>query len=310
MTNLSLRCFTKALLLSSAVLFPMLSMGVEGVDKPDPEIDKINQKYEEQYKELAKQGDDLSKKSPEGLENVVGVDVNFSKMREISFDVPEFRMKTQRVVFDLPSVTMKLQRIVWDNPETRMERRKIGQYPEFYGTTVRWSDIYADVPVITMVRREIKMDIPEFHTSRTEIVFDIPEIFKTNRVSFNIPEIKIQTTEQGIKEVKDGGAQLVSAAKALSGSQKTELLSVSRSRLENNLNELVANRNNTINNINNSITKLKGFGIDTKAIPQEDGTKLNMEAQLESAQKSFTDGEYSLKKSIEDIDNQLREMTV
>ena len=292
------------------VLLPGFSMGAEEVNKPDPEIDKINQKYAEQYKELAKQGDDLSKKSPEGVENVVGVDVDFSKMREISFDVPEFRMKTQRVVFDLPSVTMKLQRIVWDNPETKMERRKIGQYPEFYGTTIRWSDIYADVPVITMVRREIKMDIPEFHTSRTEIIFDIPEIFKTNRVSFNIPEIKIQTTEQGVKEVKDGGAQLASAARALSGSQKTELLSVSRSRLENNLNQLVSNRNDTINNINNSITKLKGFGIDTKAIPQEDGTKLNMEAQLESAQKSFTDGEYSLKKSIEDIDKQLREMTV
>lgn len=310
MTNLSLRCFAKALLLSSMVLLPGFSMGAEEVNKPDPEIDKINQKYAEQYKELAKQGDDLSKKSPEGVENVVGVDVDFSKMREISFDVPEFRMKTQRVVFDLPSVTMKLQRIVWDNPETKMERRKIGQYPEFYGTTIRWSDIYADVPVITMVRREIKMDIPEFHTSRTEIIFDIPEIFKTNRVSFNIPEIKIQTTEQGVKEVKDGGAQLASAARALSGSQKTELLSVSRSRLENNLNQLVSNRNDTINNINNSITKLKGFGIDTKAIPQEDGTKLNMEAQLESAQKSFTDGEYSLKKSIEDIDKQLREMTV
>jgi len=285
-------------------------MADDATDKPDPEIDKINQKYAEQYKELAKQGEDLSKKSPDGMENVVGVDVDFSKMREVSFDIPEFRMKTQRIVFDLPSVTMKLKRIVWDNPETTMRTKKIGQYPEFYGTTVRWSNIYADVPETTMVRREIKLDLPEFHTSRTELSFDIPEIFKTSKVSFNIPEIKIQTTEQGVKEVKDGGAQLASAAKQMSASQKTELLSLAKSRLENSLNDLVLTRNDTINNINTSITKLKGFGIDTKAIPQEDGTKLNMEAQLDETQKKFTDGEYSLKKSIEEINKQLSEVPV
>jgi hypothetical protein len=277
---------------------------------PDPEIDKINQKYAEQYKVLAKQGEDLSKKSPDGLENVIGVDADFSKMREVSFDIPEFRMKTVKISFDLPSVTMRLKRIVWDNPETTMTTKKIGQYPEFHGTTVKWSDIYADVPVTTMVRREIKIDIPEFHNSTTEISFDVPEIFKTSKVSFNVPEIKIRTTEQGVKEVKDGGAQLASAASSLSTAQKTELLSLSRARLETNLSDLVATRNETINNINSSITKLKGFGIDTKAIPQEDGSKLNMDAQLASAQKSFDDGEYSLKKSIEDIDTQLKASSI
>ena len=214
-------------------------------------------------------------------------------------------MKTQKISFDLPSVTMRLKRIVWDNPEVTMKLVKTGQYPEFYGTTVKWSNLYAHVPVTTMVKREIKLDVPEFHTSRVDLSFDIPEIFKTNRVSFKIPEIKIQTTEQGVAKVKEGGAQLASAAQALSKSQKIELLSLSKSRLQSSLNDLIASRDEAINNMNSSIAKLKEFGINTKSVPQEDGSKIDMEAQLELTKKGFAESEQAINKSLSEIDQQM-----
>lgn len=123
----------------------LTNLHVVAQDASDPTVAAINKKYQEEYKKLEQQGEELRKKSPAGAENAVGFDIDFSKQKNLSFDIPEFRMKRQKIVLDLPSVTMKIKRIVWDNPETTMVLKKIGQYPEIHGWTVRWKDILTDV---------------------------------------------------------------------------------------------------------------------------------------------------------------------
>lgn len=274
----------------SAVALSLLltNLNVAAQDATDPTVDSINKRYEEEYKKLQKQGEELSKKAPDGAENAVGFDIDFSKQKDASFDVPEFRMKRQKIVLDLPSVTMKLKRIVWDNPETTMVLKKIGQYPEIHGWTLEWKDILTHVPEVRMVRREASLHLPEFHTSRNEMIFDIPEIFKTTRVQLKIPEIKIRTTEQGKQEVKEGSDQLASAATTLATAQKSELIAHSRQQLSAQRTLLVTQRTQAIDQMTNAIAQIRQAGLDPSAVPQEGGGKLNLLAQLEQANKSFS----------------------
>lgn len=260
-----------------------------GPDSPDPKVVAINKKYEAEYAKLQKQGEELSKKSPQGAENAVGFDIDFSKQKDVSFDVPEFRMKRQKAVLELPSLTMKIQRVVWDNPETKMVPKKVGQYPEVHGWTVKWKDIITHVPEVRMVRREAKLHLPEFHTSRTELIFDVPEVFKTTRVQFKIPEIKIRTTEQGKQEVKEGAEQLSGAASTLASAQKAELMEFSRQRLVAQKTSLESQRKQAIGQISDAIAQVRKAGIDPSAVPQENGTPLNLLAQLQQIEARFGD---------------------
>ncbi|PYB78334.1 hypothetical protein [Pseudomonas soli] len=267
------------------LLSPFLSVADEAVD---PNVTAINEKYATEYQKLKQQGDELSKQSPDGAENAVGINFDFSKQKDVSFDIPEFRMKRQDIVLDLPSVTMRLKTISWDNPETTMVLKKIGQYPEIHGFTVKWKDILTHVPEVRMVRKEASLHLPEFHMSRNELSFDIPEIFKTTRIQMKIPEIKIQTTEQGIQKVKEGSKELEAAALTLAQAQKSELAAYSRQQLLAQRETLTAQRSLAVTQITEAIAQVRGVGIDPTAVPQQDGKKLNLIAQLEEAEKGFT----------------------
>lgn len=270
-----------------AIALTFCSLSALSQDSPDPAVTEINKKYEQEYERLRQQGEDLSKKAPDGAENAVGFDIDFSKQKDVSFDIPEFRMKRQKIVLDLPSVTMKLKRIVWDNPETKMVLKKVGQYPEIHGWTVKWKDILTDVPEVRMVRREASLHLPEFHMSRNELIFDLPEIFKTSRVQFKIPEIKFRTTEQGKQEVKDGSEQIAGAADILAKAQKAELIAHTRQVLASQKSTLEAQRSQAIAQMTDAIAQVRQAGLDPAAIPQEGGVKLNLVAQLQETEKSF-----------------------
>src|SRR4051812_14059535 len=92
----------RSLLLGLALASSTFAQQPEATEKPDPEFAIIQDKYAAEYKKLEEQGNNISKDAPKGAENAVGIDIDLSKWHDISFDIPEFRMKRQHVAFDLP----------------------------------------------------------------------------------------------------------------------------------------------------------------------------------------------------------------
>jgi hypothetical protein len=286
-----LKTISAILALSAAISFAQEPVAPVAAETPlDPEISKIQAKYEAEYKKIEEQGKQIEKDAPKGAENTAGVDIDFSKWHDVSFDVPEFRMKLHRIVLDLPSVTMRTKRIVWDNPEVTMENRVVGKYPEFHGLKVKWSDIITKVPVTRMVRKEAKLDVPEFSMKRQEMKFDLPEIFRTRRVSMKIPEIKVRTTENAKDETEEGTREIEKTTAALAAAQQAEIkefsikkLTAERSNLETQLKEAVAQ-------INDAITKSRAAGADPAKLVSEDGTVTDLNAVLQNVNAEFAKG--------------------
>jgi hypothetical protein len=279
----------------------------EPVDKDtvDPGIAAINKKYDAEYKKLEEDGNKLSDKAPKGIENTARIDLDFSKMHDASFDVPEFRMKRQKIAFDIPTGTMKTQRIVWENPEVTMTDKKVGQYPEFHGLTVRWKDIITKVPVTKLVRREVKLDIPEFRMKRSEISFDIPEIFRTHRVELRIPEIKVRTTSQAQKEVEAGSNQIEESAKALAAAQRNEIIAYSTKRLTDQKALLEAEQKKVIGDITAAIDHAKKAGANPTELAGENGEKVNLVSLLESTNKQFLEGLAKIDEAIKELQKEI-----
>lgn len=277
--------------LSTAVAFaqePIATIAEEST--LDPEIAKIQEKYAAEYKKIEDQGKQIEKDAPKGAENAAKIDIDFSKWHDVSFDVPEFRMKLHRIVLDLPSVTMRTTRIVWDNPEVTMETRVVGKYPEFHGLKVKWSDIKTDVPVTRMVRKEAKFDVPEFSMKRQEMKFDLPEIFRTRRVSMKIPEIKVRTTDSAKEETEEGAREIEKTTAALAAAQQVEIKEFSIRKLTSEKVGLEAQLKDAVAQINDAITKARAAGADPAKLVSEGGTVTDLNAVLQNVNTEFGKG--------------------
>jgi len=258
----------------------------------DPElanrIDEIHARYAPKYAEIEDDAQKLSEGAPEGYENAVGINIDWTKWHDISFDVPEFRMKLQTMSFDVPEVTMKTQRWVWDTPVPIMTRVKIGEKPEFHGFTIRWTPIYMDVPSIEMRRSEVKLDVPEFKMSRMEIKAHIPEIFRMRRVSFRIPEITIRKTEDETEELQHGAEELEKTATELAAQEQGEVKSVAKEYLSQKRNDVNAQYQVTLAQYNESIAAAVAAGVDpSKPITGEDGVQVSITAGLDQITTAF-----------------------
>ncbi|WP_343518716.1 hypothetical protein [Sphingomonas sp.] len=163
-------------------------------------IKEISDRYEPEFDRIR---DDAP--NPNGVEAVVNVivDVEWETIG-IALDLPEVTMKTQEWSLDLPQVTMKDKRIVFHTPSTRMVRKKIGQYPTFHGWTVKWKDIYADVPETFMQKHEIVMGIPEVRMDRTSFKLDVPEFaMRTQELKFDVPQITVKSVSGEVRETQE-----------------------------------------------------------------------------------------------------------
>ena len=129
----------------------------------------------------------------DGPDAWVGVDFDIKwELTEFRVDLPEITMKNQTWSFDLPKVEMINRDIIFHTPSIRMERRKVGEYLEFYcdngfipKCTVRMSPIYIDVPVPFEEEQRIVLTVPEFTTQNIDFVWSLPE-FKMASQSFGI----------------------------------------------------------------------------------------------------------------------------
>ena len=143
------------------------------------------------------------------------IDIKWERT-DFSLDLPEITMKDQKWSFDLPKVDMKNRDIIFHTPSIRMERRKTGEYPEFYcdsgfipKCTVRMSPIYMDVPVPFDEEQRIVLSVPEFSTQRVEFVWSLPE-FKmvTSTFAIHLPQVTVKNISAEASKAKEAGEQL------------------------------------------------------------------------------------------------------
>lgn len=283
------------------ILFPLLTLSSAWAQPEnlepleDSEIEAISARYAVEFRKLEERGASIASDSPSGPENATGIDVDPSKWHDMSFDVPEFRMKRIRVAFDIPTLTMKSRRIVWHMPEVTMATRKVGQHPTTRGFRIVWKDILVSVPVTKMARKEAKLDLPELRMSRHDISFDSPEIFRMRRVKVRVPEVNVRTTASIQKRMESASREIEASGTHLAAAQKKEIEAVAARRLRDEMSLLADTECEVMEEMRLSIEKVRKAGANPEAIPGEDGTSINLIEKMEVTQKQFVSGNEQLR---------------
>lgn len=244
---------------------------------------EIKAETDETQKQIEDKSDDLGGDLPFQIE-VTMADTEFV------LGIPEVTMKDRKFALDIVQTKLTDKRIVFDLPGICMKRKKIGQYPEFHGWTVKWSDIIADVPEPCMKRNEIVMGIPEFWVGRTEFVMGIPEFKMVDqKIKMGLPQFKFVWKPDAAKEIQAEAQALTEKTKSNidSKSQSFQMeskrklaqgVSVSfeclRTKVKNQRTIALAPLDGTINSFNQSISTL---------------TSQNAQAEAQSLQSQVTD---------------------
>ncbi|SCB08302.1 hypothetical protein GA0061099_1001230 [Bradyrhizobium yuanmingense] len=175
-------------------------------------IKSITGKYEQEFERLREEGPDPD--NP--IEGWIGIDIDVSwEVVTIKLDLPEVTMKLQDWSFDIPQTELVQREIIFHTPSVRMETRKVGQYPEFHGFTVRWKDILIDVPVPFMQEQKIIMGVPEFRMGRVGVKLHIPEFaMRTQEIKLNLPQFTVKNIRAEVRTVEERSQQLQAAMKA------------------------------------------------------------------------------------------------
>jgi hypothetical protein len=237
----------------------------------------VKEKYQASFTKLQQDGDDLNNdfKKPSPVGAGVGVDFKVDmKDQKWIFDLPSVNIKNTDMYFGTPSVTVKNQKIIFDTPSVRMKNQKCGQYPEFHGLSVHWSDIICSVPETFMERHEILMGIPEFFMQQQHIIMGIPEVTMVKQEwHVKIPEFTLINVHAEIGNMKDKANTLKTQGDNLSGNMKKELVTVIqsgfacyRTNLENAKASLAPQMDAAIAQMNSAVTQVRGAGGNPEAV--------------------------------------------
>ena len=229
----------------------------------------IKDKYQTTFKHIQDEGDalnnDFQKPSPAGA--AIGVDFKVDmKEQKWIFDLPSVTVKNQDIYFGTPSVTVKDQKIIFDTPSVRTKNVKCGQYPEFHGLSVHWSDIICSVPETFMERHEIVMGIPQFFMQQQHIIMGIPEFTMVRQEWLvKIPEFTLVNVHAEISSMKDRAGALKDEGDRTSMNMKRELALVVKSgfdcyrtNLENAKATLIPQMDVAIAQMNSAVTQIRG----------------------------------------------------
>lgn len=187
------------------------------------EIDRINQKYQDKYKEIEVESSDLEKKADICASGTAKWDITTT-----AFDVPEVTMKTRRFSFDTIKTTFKNRGFSFDFPECHWRMIKLG----FGIKTKFWK--------CEMKRQEFSTKIPEFRKDRTDFSFNIPE-FRKKRVEWKYHMLKIMSLDSisaPCKDLGDEGIRIQKQTEETNKNHMSELRPVLRKQLQDGLAEM------------------------------------------------------------------------
>ena len=192
-------------------------------------IESIKRAYEPRIQQIKAKAMELKQemddKKPSDWEAVIDVDFKVEwKDRRLSLDLPTVSIRNRDVSLDLPEITKSSQHIAFDVLDVRMVRVKVGEKPEIYGWTVKWTPIWIDVPEPYMRRVDINFDVPSVMMRRRDFVIAIPEI-KMQRVEWimTLPEFTVSKVSATINDVKNRGEVLGAEGAQLGSEMKGEI---------------------------------------------------------------------------------------
>lgn len=262
-------------------------------------LNSVAAKYASTYADYGKEGDDLKQEG----EVFVNGKVDWANT-EIVFDTPTVTVKNQKITFGVPQVSVLQRDIIFGTPSIRMERQKTGQYPEFFCTdtwikigpmktkgvpkcTVKWSDIFIDVPVTFMEQQKIVMGIPEFKWDNTDIIMGIPE-FSMQRQKWIVGLPQFTATGWGInsKKIQDEASLLKAKMSDTQEKQSTETSAATHSVFQCHRESINTSKTSAMSIFNASIVQidavieaLRQQKADPTNVPGADNAKVDLIAK-------------------------------
>ncbi len=252
-------------------------------------FDEIVNKYQSQLKALEYESNKIKEEAPDpnGLEAISGTTFEVKmKRQDFSFDLISITMKDKEISFHIPKITMKLRSMKYKIPYTKMVIKKIGQYPEVHGLTIKWKDIKTSVPEVHSRIEEIKTKIPEISYERTSFITAIPEFKKERQnISIDLPSVVFREISAEVNKVKGKADDIKEKTNKIVKLQKEELLlamnqnfNCQRESLMNKRENINSEFDSIIQEIENNISNLKAHGLNPEKVPSEDGTEINLVA--------------------------------
>jgi hypothetical protein len=102
-----------------------------------------------------------------------------------TFYVPVMTLERHEIFVQAPATMVRSRRWDYEVPGLRAERFKLGQVAEFTCKYMDWRlpnecrtvwhDVYADLPVLTMLKRHVDYDVAEWGWQERRIRFDVPQ---------------------------------------------------------------------------------------------------------------------------------------
>ena len=248
----------------------------------DQRLAEIRARYEPQIAALTAKGkaiaDDYEKPSAVGA--VVGIDFKVDwKDVELIFDVPSITIEDKTVSLDLPEFRSESQHIAFDVPDVRMVDRKVGEYPEFYGLTVKWSPIIISVPEPYMRRVDIYFDLPSVTMKRQEFILGLPKVtMERVRWVVGLPQFTVVNVSVKTDEIKRSGQALQEEATSVGAQLKQEIEaevakftgSISAAAYGTKT-EITNQYNSALGGVRSAIDGLLAQGCDPIKVPTDNG---------------------------------------
>ncbi len=297
----------RLLVIATALVWAVLPAWAEEETSapPSPEIQKIEQRYQEMFKEIERQAKEVEAQFPKGGVNVVSENVKIEmKRHEIDFDIPEFKVVMRRVSFDVPDVTMKRTRIVWDQPGIKMELREVGRYPEINHFKVKWKTIKTLVPVPTTDRHEIKLDIPEIRMKRVDIKTYLPKVdhVRIGRIVYDLPSVNLTDLPKAQKQAQETSELLKTKAEVLAKAEQEEIKAESKRELVQKRDELEKQHEEITASLRSASDSAHKAGAEPSSLSDENGNKLDLAEELAQVEKAFGESRKQIDDAIHSLD--------
>jgi hypothetical protein len=269
-------------------------------------IEEIKKRYEPRIAALTEKGQEIGEdyETPSDAGAVIGVDFKVDwKDEEVVFDLPSITVRNQNISLDLPEINSSREKIAFDVPDVRMVDRKVGQYPEFYGLSVRWKDIIITVPEPYMRRVEIISDIPTVTMKRQDFVLGIPQITTEQyRWVLRLPQFTIVNISAQTDEIKDKGEALKAEGEQLSSEMKAEIQAETVKYTSSLIAGAFAAKTEVGNTFNAALNTVKS-AIDGLVAQNCDPIKVPTEHGDVNLRKIYEDLIANKERSIAEIDN-------
>jgi hypothetical protein len=193
-----------------------------------------------------------------------------------TFYVPVMTLERREIFVQAPATTVRSRRWDYEVPGLRAQRFKLGQVAEFTCKYMDWRlpnecrtvwhDVYADLPVLTMLKRHVDYDVAEWGWQERRIRLDVPHWTWTEQTlivavpAFDAEEVP----PPGWSQAKDVMArESIESARAMLDSREAATVKI---------------MDDAIAALNSSIVSVEAEGADPRKLTTVEGTNLDLGA--------------------------------